>query len=175
MRRRAPRRAHRAHALELTLAPADDAAVRARWQRVEDAGLPSSARHRGATHRPHVTVLTGPRPPQVLLSGAREWAGLLPLELPVAGLVLLGRGRRAAVAELLTPPAELLRRREELLAAWPDSETRPWVPHLTLLPRATRDEAAAALAVLGEAPHTRTVAELRWWDPDAECVTPLAP
>lgn len=170
--------AARAHALELVLTGEDDAAVRARWQVLEDAGVPSLARHRGATHRPHVTLASSPRPPgERVTSLARGWGALLPAALRVSGLVLLG-SRRITVAELLEVPDALRAARAELTAAWDDADDRPWLPHLTLATRLEPPDALRAVEALGEpAPRAlaRSCAALRWWDPDTETVSILAP
>lgn len=172
---RAPRR--RPHALELTLADEDDRAVRALWAQLHLAGIPSPARHRGATHRPHLTLVSGPAPPTDVLDRAAELvAPLLPLDLPVAGLLRFA-GRRGPVVELVTPPLPVLVTRDALLQAWPEADDRPWVPHLTLATRPDDDQAARAVRALGElrhAPTVRTALALRWWDPDRETVTELA-
>ena len=42
--------------VELLLDPTTDAAVRAEWQRLAEAGLPSQARHHGGTNAPHITL-----------------------------------------------------------------------------------------------------------------------
>lgn len=160
----------RQHALELVLAPGDDTSVRARWQVLEDAGVASSARHRGATHRPHVTVLGGPPPEAAVLRvAAARWAPLLPLTMPVAGLVLL-EGRRPALAELLVPSAGAVAAHAELCTVWLGADNRPWVPHLTLAPRLDLGDATTALTALaegGSAPtRARVAVALRWWDPE---------
>lgn len=171
---RRPSPVRRQHAVELVLDEDGDARVRARWDLLERAGVPSSARHRGATHRPHVTVVAGPAPSEDLLRLAAELFGpALPMTLSVSGLVLLG-GRRPALAELLVPPPETVVARARLAAAWAGSDARPWVPHLTLAPRLGEEEVAAALTALrGASPEApvvtveRVAVALRWWDPDS--------
>lgn len=169
----------RAHALELLLDARDEVGVRERWQLLERSGVRSLARHAGATHRPHVTLATGPRPPgQVLARAGTLLAPLLPLAVPVSGLALLGPAARVVLAELLVPPAALLDVREELAAGWPDADGRPWQAHLTLAHRLGPASLQAALQALdrpgGEPPSVRRVVALRWWDPDREEVTLLA-
>lgn len=164
----------RAHALELVLTAEDDEAVRQVWARLEEGDVPSSARHRGATHRPHVTLLSGPSPSARVLQVARSRvAPLLPLDLPVAGLLRF-TGRRGPLVELLTVPGPLHEARQVLAGAWDGSDDRPWVPHLTLAPRPTAEQASRALAMLDPPPRSRAVAGLRWWDPDEETVTALS-
>lgn len=175
--REAPGR--RAHALELLLDASDEVDVRARWQELERSGVPSLARHSGATHRPHVTLATGPRPPVEVLGCAEVLlAPLLPLLVPVSGLALLGPAARVVLAELLVPPAALRDVRQELVARWPDADGRPWQAHLTLARRLGPAAVQAALGALdrsgGEPPSVRRVVALRWWDPDREEVTVLA-
>lgn len=171
-----PRR--RAHALELLLDAHDEEDVRGRWQLLERSGVPSLARHSGVTHRPHVTLATGPRPPAEVLTQAGVLLDrLLPLALPVSGLAL-GPAARVVLAELLVPPAALCDVREELVTGWPDADGRPWQAHLTLARRLGPVAVQAALEALGRSaealPPTRRVVALRWWDPDREEVTVLA-
>lgn len=147
--------------------------MRERWRRLEAAGVRSLARHTGATHRPHVTVASAPRSPgeSVLALAAERWAPLLPLRLGVDGLILLGQ-RRAVVAELLDAGGEAAAARSALVAAWPDADDRPWVPHVSLATRVPHEQLAAVVAALGtrppagEHPPARTATALRWWDPE---------
>lgn len=177
----APRR--RAHALELVLDEAGDLDVRQRWARLEDAGVPSLARHAGVTHRPHVTLLSGPRPSGEVLDMAGEGvAQRLPVSLDVAGLGLLGAPGRSTLAELVGAPGWLRAAQEELLGLWPGADPRPWVPHLTLarrLPPASVAVALEALEALHDStppgPTQRRLVGLRWWDPDRGLVVPLGP
>lgn len=170
----------RAHALELVLDGVDDEAVRHRWTRLEEAGVPSAARHTGITHRPHLTVASGPRPSEEVLEvAARLLVPLLPVVLPVVGLALLGRPGRAVLAELVAPTEDLRDAREQVRARWQGFDDRPWVPHLTLAPRLAPVEVALALAALAEEeaagpPRPRLAVGLRWWDPDAGSARPVA-
>ena len=52
----------RLHALELLPDDDGEAAVRADWQALRDAGLPSQLDHAGETNTPHVTVVAVPAP-----------------------------------------------------------------------------------------------------------------
>lgn len=183
MRRASPERlVSRAHALELVLEPQDDLAVRARWQDLERIGVATPARHRGATHRPHLTVVTAPTAPdEAVLRRCQElWAGLLPLTFTASGLVLLGR-RRLTLAELLGPPLEARAAQAELAHLWKGADQRPWVPHISLARRLTPDEAGRAIQALADTSHpahvgpaTRVARGLRWWNPDAEAVALVA-
>lgn len=174
----------RQHALELVLAPADDTAVRTLWDVLERAGVRSSARHRGPTHRPHVTVLSGPRPSDAVVELAAElWHDLLPTHLSTAGLVLLG-GTRPALAELLVADPATVAARGQVQMLWPGVDARPWVPHLTLAPRLRPEELTSALAALQEGAArppvrdgipVRVASGLRWWDPDEGVVHELSP
>lgn len=169
------------HALELVLTPADDAQVRSRWGALEAAGVASLARHRGSTHRPHLTVASSPHAPgeQVLAAALELWAPLLPLPLEVSGLVLLG-GRRLTIAELVAAPLSARRAQAVLAQQWEGADQRPWVPHVSLAARLTVDDAGAALSALAddrwaspavEGGRTLTVRGLRWWDPQAQSVS----
>ena len=44
------------HALDVTFDRLTDDRVRAEWEALRDAGLPSLARHTGASNRPHLTL-----------------------------------------------------------------------------------------------------------------------
>lgn len=163
----------RRHALELTLRHADESAVRERWQVLERAGVRSAARHRGLTHRPHVTVVSGPVPDQEVLGLAVElWREVLPADLTVSGLVLLG-GARPALADLLVADASVVAAQLRVRAAWAGSDARPWVPHVTLAPRLGPGEVARAVSVLPEGMSVVRADGLRWWDPDREVVHDL--
>lgn len=91
------------HALELTLDPASDVMVRRLWGLLAAAGLPSQARHTGATNAPHLTVASAPAIASTVEQDATVLLGpLLPARMPVAGLTVLGR-RRLTLALLVTP------------------------------------------------------------------------
>ena len=79
----------RMHSLELVPDAAGEAAVRADWQALRDAGLASMLDHAGATNTPHVTVIALPEispddePHAVDLLGP-----LLPVEVVTSGVAL---------------------------------------------------------------------------------------
>lgn len=165
----------RPHALELIFDDLDDRDVRSLWGLLEEAGLVSSARHQGPTHRPHLTVVSGARPqPRILALAARIWAPLLPVSLPRDGLIALGT-RRPALAAALQAPRPARQARERVAAQWPEADSRPWTPHVTLASRLTPEQLAQAEQVLAE-PFTSDAwlaVGLRWWDPDQGVVTTL--
>src|SRR5690349_4999578 len=86
-----------------------DAAVRAQWHRLAAAGLPSQARHRGASNRPHVTLAVSDRPwPPSVETALAATARPLPVPLRLGGLVVFPHGDRCVVARLVVPSAALL-------------------------------------------------------------------
>lgn len=111
------------HTVELLLDVALESGVRALWNRLHAAGLPSLATHRHPTNRPHLTVVT-----------ASSLTGLAPLPLPLAvelGPVrMLGR----ALVRTVTPTDGLRELHARVWSALPDAWPPPadWVPHVSL-------------------------------------------
>ncbi|GIG28167.1 2'-5' RNA ligase family protein [Cellulomonas marina] len=163
----------RLHALELLPDGAGDAAVRADWQALRDADLPSQLDHTGATNAPHVTLLPAPALDEPLLARAAALVGpLLPLEVRAAGLVVLG-GERVTLARLVDVPDALTAAALELRAAAPTTPHPGWLAHVTLARRLPRADVGRALAVLGHADVVLRLVALRRWDPEAGTVTTL--
>lgn len=158
------------HALELVLDDASDALIRAEWEALARAGLPSQARHTGLTNAPHVTVVAAPENPADVEAFAVERLGpLLPLPVELAGIVLLGRGPYA-FARLLEPNAALGDAVRAIRGRVPHPHSPGWTAHLTLARRLCPEQvgpAIAAVATGAAAPRHVVVAGLRRWDPDA--------
>jgi hypothetical protein len=164
-------------ALEAVLDPASDAAVREVWRVLDEAGLPSQAKHRSPTNAPHVTLVSAPVIDEHAVAlGAARIVPLLPLELPVSACVALGDGPRYAVALLCAPPAAAVAAVEEVASAVGDEWAGAWVAHVTLALRMSAAEVGAALEVLedtGARPTEVRLVEVRHWDPAARTVTPV--
>ena len=142
--------------VELVVDEATDAAVRRSWDVLAAAGLPSQARHPGATNRPHVTLAVASAIPGPVESGLAGAVAELPIPVRLGGLVCFA-GRRWVLARLVVPSADLLR----LHAAVADVVSgcpglRPqllpgrWTPHVTLARGLTIDQVGTALAALGD-------------------------
>ncbi len=155
-------------ALELLPDDAGRAQVRALWQELRAAGLPSQADHTAASNEVHLTLAEaetlGPDTPVV-----DRVAALLPVTAGVAGLVVLGGPRLAAVALLVVPPPEVV----AAVAALPGRDARPWVPHVTLARRLDRRTAGDVVATVGALPEVLRFDQLRHWDPAARTITSL--
>ena len=101
------------HSLELLLGEDAEAAVRADWDRLAEAGLPSSGRHRSESNRPHITLVAAPSLAPETVPGVDERvaaaAGFVDLPLTSAGVLLFGPGRGGyvVVRQVVTTP-ELL-------------------------------------------------------------------
>lgn len=161
------------HHVELLLDPDTEAAVREQWRLLDAAGLPSQARHRNASNRPHVTLtMTRAWPDPADLRQATSPLAALPVPVRLGAPVVFGREpyvlARLVVATdaLLTLHRDLVERlpplASELLA--PDR----WTPHVTLGRRLSADQVGEALAVLAPAPERdATLAGARHWDSDA--------
>ena len=170
--------------LDLVLAPDDDAAIRTQWDALAAAGLPSQARHRSTSNAPHLTVVAAPalideRPAEqapadraALEPAVAALVASLPVRVPLAGLVLLGRGPYA-LAHLATPADELRRAVHDVRRAV--GEREPWLAHLTLARRLPAPQAGDALQALTDAGRVEavTLAGLRLWDPATRTVRDL--
>ena len=170
-----------AHSIELLFDDDTEAAIRRDWSALAEAGLPSQARHRSPTNRPHVTLSVSDRiEPRVdaALSGP---AGQLPVKCRVGAPMLFGRNALTLV-RLIVPTAKLLRLQESVAAICatymtpgPFAHSQPgeWTPHVTLCRRLAPVDVAAALAVIGLDDVEGTFAGLRRWDGDDRLETVL--
>ncbi|WP_316317853.1 2'-5' RNA ligase family protein [Clavibacter michiganensis] len=183
-----------AGSLELTLDAASDAAVRASWRALADAGLPSLADHAGETTRPHVTLLAATDLGGSADDAVRALAAASPLPtLRLGGLVVFGvppRGlvlaRQVVVDRPLLDLHARIHAAVDQASADPDPDaapvevvphTRPgpWTPHVTIALRLTAEQLGAAVAALGRIdPLDAPAAGIRRWDPRDRTVTELA-
>jgi 2'-5' RNA ligase len=156
--------------MSLELVPDDDgrAAVRALWEALREVGLPSQADHAAESNEVHLTVAEAEEldPDDERVA---EVGSLLPVVATVAGLVVLGSPRSAAVALLVVPPTEVV----AAVARLPRRDARPWVPHVTLARRLDRRDAGDAVATVRELPEELRFTGLRHWDPAARTITSL--
>lgn len=136
------------HSLEFVLDAPSDAWVRAEWASLDAAGLPSQTRHQGATNAPHVTLASAAVLGEDAVAVAVDViAPLLPVEIELAGVVLLGRGPYA-LARLLTPGAPLLAAVDTVRRHVRDPHSSGWLAHLTLARRLPVDQVGAALGIV---------------------------
>ena len=163
------------HSVEGLLDADVDAQVRREWRALADAGLPSQAKHQGATNAPHVTLsVAGAVPDFVEARLARALDGMPAVPVRLGSLVVMG-SRRYVLARLVVPSAELLGLQATVAAAMvaaPDvpHQVRPgrWTPHVTIARGLGSRQVGEALAVLGRARALDgTIESVRRWDPDA--------
>jgi hypothetical protein len=174
LRAAGPGRLGRVRSIELVLDGPSDAAVRALWQTLVAAELPSLG-HSG-TNDPHVTLAAGETLPV-----PSEVDAALPEALRVAGVLLFPAGPGRHVLGLgVVVDEPLARFHRGVHAAAPGSldSSLPgrWAPHVTLARRIRDVDLPAALRVLtadAPLPEVLTVGGLRHWDGDAKAVTPL--
>ncbi|WP_229054339.1 2'-5' RNA ligase family protein [Aeromicrobium sp. Leaf350] len=163
--------------IELTLDDELDSAVRAEWDVLASAGLPSQALHLGITNAPHVTLGVA----SALDAGAtgRIAAVTLPDQIRLGGLLVF-RGRRSSVvSRAVIPSAALLATHAAVDEAMAGAPGRPdltlpgrWTPHVTLARRLDDAGLSQALDLLADVPRELVGApvELRHWDSDAKAV-----
>ncbi|MCJ1713607.1 2'-5' RNA ligase family protein [Curtobacterium sp. VKM Ac-2922] len=161
--------------IELVLDDASDRAVRALWQALVAAELPSLG-HAG-TNDPHVTLVAGESVP---VPGPLDEP--LPTALRVAGVLLFPAGPGRHVFGLgVVVDESLARFHRAVHRGAPDavdsSAPGRWAPHLTLARRIRDVDLGAGLrAITADAPlpEVLTVGGLRHWDGDTKVTTPLA-
>lgn len=156
--------------VELLLDPAGDAAVRADWDTLTTAGLPSQGRHLSATTRPHITVAVADLFPDVVERALTELRPALPIPLVLAGLVVFGH-RRLILARLVTPSAALLALQASIAevvapAGRIEDTLRPdrWTPHITLARRLDPPGLARGCTALPDRRVDTAAVGVRRWD-----------
>lgn len=168
--------------VELVLDEGTEGAVRRAWDVLAAAGLPSQARHTGATNRPHVTLAVATRIPAALESRLAAAVAGLPIPVRLGGLVSFA-GRRWVLARLVVPSAELLRVQSAVADVvlgcpglsplmFPDR----WTPHITLARSLTAEQVGVALGLLGDrAELVGEAVAARRYDGERRTDWPLSP
>ena len=157
-------------ALELTFDRRADEAVRAQWDALKDAGLPSLARHTAPTKRPHVTIDTRDEVEAEVEPDLKPVALRLPIELLIGAPLLFHARRRWVLARHIVvdrPLLELHAHAQAVLGNGGSPLTSPgrWVPHLTLARGVSDEQLPMALKLVSVAPPITAVAlRLRRWD-----------
>ena len=159
------------HTVELILDPALDSAVRAVWQHLHAAGLPSLATHTHATNSPHLTLAAADR----LTPEVEEALAALPLDAVLDGLIFFER----AVVWRVEPTDSLRDLQATMWRALAGTERNPqhapdaWIPHVSLALRA-KDQPRYA-AELGDRPVARgAFVQARSYDSATRTVTTLS-
>ena len=167
-----------AHSIELLLDSHSDGVIRAHWQALADAGLPSQVNVTSTTNRPHITLLAAERISPDVDDVLRGLAARLPMD-SVVGAHVVFAGPRLTLARLIVPSAELLALHAEVyrltvpfVTGQAFAHCRPghWTAHATLGRRLTPVQVGAALGLADEVSAEDLAAEvvaLRRWDSDA--------
>ncbi|MGC4892594.1 2'-5' RNA ligase family protein [Micromonospora sp. DT31] len=165
--------------VELLCSAELDAAVRAAWDRLAAAGLPSLARHTHPTNRPHLTLAS--------VDGFPPGAEQRLADLCDAALPLPVRLDRVAVLDGSAPLVWLVHPTPQLVAlhgavwdvlaeasgAHPWHLPGRWVPHLSLALRFGDADRRRARAVTGTGRPTGSFVAARSYDGDAGTVSEL--
>lgn len=171
--------------VELLLDEESEASVRGRWRALAAAGLPSQARHAGASNAPHVTLAVATSLPGEVEAALPALVGGLPLPVRIGSPILFGR-RRHVLALLVVPSAELLALQAAVAEALDGCagtsellQPGRWTPHVTLARNLRTDhvgEALEALRTPGEPLEgDGQVVAARRWDGDRRVAWPLSP
>src|SRR6478735_2007388 len=160
-------------ALELTFDRRADETIRAQWDDLRAAGLPSMARHTAPTNRPHLTLDARETVAPEAEAALGAVALRLPVEVVVGSPLLFHARRRWVLTRHVVMDRSLLELHAHALALLgrePDSLTSPgrWVPHVTLARGVSDEQLPAALKLVSTAQPVRAVAlRLRRWDSEA--------
>jgi 2'-5' RNA ligase len=163
--------------VELLLDGAADVEIRAQWDRLGDAGLPTSRRSTPSpSHAPHITLWAGDTIGPEDDAALPGLVGGLDLELVVGSVMLFGPRRGSYVlVRAVVASAALLELQHQVVrtlrtpAYW-GFEPGRWSPHVTLARRVTTEQVGPSLTVLaGCRPELITRVRLvRRWDSDAK-------
>ena len=161
--------------IELVLDPGSDAAVRAAWDALIAADLPSLGRHPSPSNAPHVTLAAGDALP--MPSGFDR---PVPRTIRLGGVLLFpaGAARSVLVRAVVVDEALAAFHRSVHAVAPGGVETSlpdRWSPHLTFARRVRDEDLPLAVAALRSAPLPEVlgVAGVRHWDGATRTVTPI--
>ena len=161
--------------VELMLDDAADTEIRAQWDRLGDAGLPTARRTEPSpSHAPHLTLWAGDLVDEADEQVLPELFADLDLELVIGGLLLFGprRGGYVLVRQVVASKGLLDLQRQVVricrTRAYPGFEAGRWSPHITLARRVGVDRVGPSLAALaGSTPElVAQVRRARRWDSD---------
>ncbi|MFI6269526.1 2'-5' RNA ligase family protein [Micromonospora zamorensis] len=165
--------------VELVCSPGLDAEVRAVWDRLAAAGLPSLARNTHPTNRPHLTLATVDEfPPGVERRLAELFDAALPMPVTLDRVVVLDGS--APLVWLVQPTSALTALHAAVWDVLAEADGhRPWhapgvwVPHLSLALRFRNADLRRARAVTGGQRPTGAFDAARSYDSTDRTVTPL--
>jgi 2'-5' RNA ligase len=161
--------------VELLLDDATDREIRAQWDRLGDAGLPTSRRTAPSpSHAPHVTLWAGDLVDPVDDAALPRLFAGLDLELVIGGVLLFGPRRGGYVlVRSVVASAALLGLQQHVTRtlrtpAYPGFAAGRWSPHVTLARRVGLDQMGPSLAALAGSPPELLVRVrlARRWDSD---------
>ncbi|QHC65579.1 2'-5' RNA ligase family protein [Rathayibacter sp. VKM Ac-2759] len=158
--------------VELLLDAESEARIRAQWQALEAAGIPSLSLHTSASNRPHVTLVAGPG----LAAPEPGSLGPLPASVELSAVLLFPHAGRYVLAWGVTrsPALDALHARATRLVPGgvPTSLPEAWAPHVSVSRRLRPELLAEAVPLMGE-PFAMGFSSVRFWDGDAKTVTEL--
>lgn len=168
-----------AHSVEVLLDERSDAVIRAQWQALAEADLPSQIRVKSPTNRPHITLLAAERISPEVDDVLRGLTDRLPFECVVGAPLVFG-GHSLTLARLIVPSARLLELHAEVyrltlphLTGEPFGHCMPghWTAHVTLGRRFDAEQIGPALAAVqargdGTADLGARIVGMRRWDSD---------
>ncbi|MEU7611358.1 2'-5' RNA ligase family protein [Micromonospora sp. NPDC049204] len=165
--------------VELVCSPGLEVAVRAVWQRLAAAGLPSLARNIHPTNRPHLTLAAVDEfPPGVEYHLAEVFDAALPVPVALDRVVVLDGS--APLVWLVRPTPALTRLHAAVWDVLAEADGhRPWhapgawVPHLSLALRFRDADLRVARGVAGGQRPTGDFDVARSYDGSDRTVTPL--
>ncbi len=142
--------------IELLLDDWLEAAVRAEWQALQQADLPSMARHTGDSNRPHITLAIAHDVPAPVEDALSVVAGRVPMPVRLGSPICFARrpGYFILVRSVIptVPLLDIHAEVAQLVAGLPGTgsylQPGSWTPHVTLASDVPGDQLWAALAVL---------------------------
>jgi 2'-5' RNA ligase len=159
------------YSVEMVLDDDTDRRVRAEWTRLAEAGLPSQARHTGASNRPHITLALSDTISDDVARRLAATVADLPIPVTLVGLLLFGT-TRVVLARHVIASAALLDLQSRVSADLADPvdphgtfAAGRWTPHVTLARRLRADQVGDALTRLDPLPPiSGELVRARCWD-----------